>query len=254
MKFLRDTWLVFQRQTLLLVRNPVWVTVGIIQPLFYLLLFAPLLKPALSRPGQVLTDAQTYRIFVPGILVMLAMFMGFSGFGLIAELRAGIIERSRVTPVSRVALLLGRTLRDVASLLFQATVVTLLAVAFGLRANMTDVVLAFLLVALMAMFMASIGYALGLKLRSEDALAPLLNMFVVPIMLLSGILLPLTLAPLWLQRVADWNPFSWGVEASRALFQGDRGSDFIWQALLILGPLTALAVIVSSRAFAKSVR
>jgi ABC-2 type transport system permease protein len=254
MKFLRDTWLVFQRQTLLLVRNPVWVTVGIIQPLFYLLLFAPLLKPALSGQGRLLTDAETYRFFVPGMLVMLAMFMGFSGFGLIAELRAGIIERSRVTPVSRVALMLGRSLRDVASLVFQAAVVTLLAVAFGLRADLGNVLLAFLLVALMAMFMSSIGYALGLKLRSEDALAPLLNMVVLPIMLLSGILLPLTYAPAWLQRVADWNPFSWGVEAARALFQGDRGNDYIWQALLILGPLTVLAVIVSSRAFAKSVR
>lgn len=254
MKFMRDTWLIFQRQTLLLVRNPVWLAVGIIQPLFYLLLFAPLLKPALSGPGRMLTDAETYRIFVPGMLVMLSMFMGFSGFGLIAELRAGIIERSRVTPVSRVAMLLGRSLRDVASLLFQAAIVTLLAVPFGLRANVADVLLAFLLVALMAMFMSSIGYALGLKLRSEDALAPLLNMFVVPVMLLSGILLPLTFAPKWLQRVADWNPFSWGVEAARALFAGDPGSDDIWRALLILGPLTALAVVISSRAFAKSVR
>jgi ABC-2 type transport system permease protein len=250
MKFLRDTWLVFQRQALLLARNPVWLAVGIIQPLFYLLLFAPLLKPALGAQ----TDAQTYRIFVPGMLVMLSMFMGFSGFGLIAELRAGIIERSRVTPVSRVALLLGRCLRDVASLLFQAVAVTLLAIPFGLRADIVNVLLAFLLVALMAMFMASLGYALGLKLRSEDALAPLLNMLVVPVMLLSGILLPLTYAPNWLKRVAEWNPFSWGVEAARALFAGDRASDYIWQALLILGPLTLLAVVISSRAFAKSVR
>jgi ABC-2 type transport system permease protein len=250
MKFLRDTWLVFQRQILLLLRNPVWVMVGIIQPLFYLLLFAPLLKPALGAAS----DADTYRVFVPGVLVMLAMFMGFSGFGLIAELRAGVIERSRVTPVSRVALLLGRCLRDVASLLLQAVIVTLLAIPFGLRANVWDVLLAFLLVALMTMFMASLGYALGLKLRSEDALAPLLNMLVLPITLLAGILLPLTYAPTWLKRVAEWNPFSWGVEAARALFRGDRDSDYIWQALLILGPLTALAVVVSSRAFAKSVR
>lgn len=250
MKFLRDTWLVFQRQTLLQVRNPVWVAVGIIQPLFYLLLFAPLLKPALGAQS----DAETYRIFVPGMLVMLAMFMGFSGFGLIAELRAGIIERSRVTPVSRVALLLGRCLRDVASLLFQAAIVTVLAIPFGLRVNAIDVVLAFLLVALMATFMSSLGYALGLKLRSEDALAPLLNMLVVPVMLLSGILLPLTFAPNWLKNVAEWNPFSWGVEAARALFAGDVGNDYIWQALLILSPLTILAVIISSRSFAKSVR
>ena len=58
---------------------------------------------------------------MPGLLVLLAMFGAlFTGFGLIAELRAGVIERSRVTPVSRLALLLGRSLRDIVSLLVQA--------------------------------------------------------------------------------------------------------------------------------------
>lgn len=250
MKVLRDTWLVFQRQALLLIRNPVWVAVGIVQPLFYLLLFAPLMKKALGAQ----TNAEAYQIFVPGMLVMLALFAGFSGFGLIAELRAGVIERSRVTPVSRVALLLGRALRDVASLMFQAAIVTVLAIPFGLSVQVGDVLLAFLLVGLMALLLSSVGYALGLVLRSEDALAPMLNTLIQPIMLLSGILLPLALAPLWLQRVADWNPFSWAVTATRSLFAGNPGDDSVWQALLILTPLTALAVVVSSRAFAKSVR
>ena len=94
MKLLRDTWLIFQRQMLLVMRNPVWVIIGIIQPLYFLFLFGPLLKPALG----VSTNAEAYRIFIPGLLVMLAMFGSmFVGFGLIAELRAGVIERSRVT-------------------------------------------------------------------------------------------------------------------------------------------------------------
>src|SRR5690606_19198130 len=99
MKMLRDTWLIFQRQILLSLRNPAWVFVGIIQPVFYLLLFAPLVKPAIDATS----DAEAYRVFVPGLLVMLAFFSGFVGFGIIAELRAGVIERSRVTPVNRFA-------------------------------------------------------------------------------------------------------------------------------------------------------
>src|SRR4051794_32990873 len=119
MKLIRDTLIIFQRQALLLLRNPVWIFVGVFQPVMYLLLFAPLLKPAL----RVSSDAQAYEIFVPGLLVLLAIFGGlFQGFGLIAELRAGIIERSRVTPVSRLALLLGRSLRDVVSLIAQAVI------------------------------------------------------------------------------------------------------------------------------------
>ena len=108
MKVLRDTWLIFSRQIQLLLRQPTWVLVGIFQPIMYLLLFAPLLKPALSPLG-VTSDADVYRVFVPGLLVLLAIFGGlFSGFSLIAELRAGVIERSRVTPVSRFATSLAR--------------------------------------------------------------------------------------------------------------------------------------------------
>src|SRR5262245_44478822 len=145
MKFLRDTWLIFQRQMLLLLRNPVWVFVGIFQPVMYLLLFAPLLKQAFIPLGAT-TNADVYRIFIPGLLVLLAIFGGlFQGFGLIAELRAGIIERSRVTPVSRLALLLGRSLRDVASLIAQAVIITVLALAFGMRVQLGNVLLAYLL-------------------------------------------------------------------------------------------------------------
>jgi ABC-2 type transport system permease protein len=253
MKFLRDTWLVFQRQMLLLLRNPVWVAVGITQPLFYLLLFAPLMTKALGQ-GQPVSNVTAYKIFVPGMLVMVALFQAFSGFGLIAELRAGVIERSRVTPVSRVALLLGRSMRDVVSLLFQAVLVTLLATAFGLRVGVLDAVLAYLLLALMTLMLSSMGYALGLALKSEDALAPMLNTLIQPIMLLSGILLPLYLAPIWLQRVADFNPFSWAVKGVRSTFAGAPGDPSVWKALVIFIPLTMLTVFVSSRAFAKSVR
>jgi ABC-2 type transport system permease protein len=251
MKLARDTWLIFQRQVLLLVRQPVWVFVGIFQPVMYLLLFAPLLKQALQAP----TDADAYRVFVPGLLILLALFGGlFQGFGLIAELRAGVIERSRVTPVSRIALLLGRSLRDVVSLIVQAIIITLLALPFGLAVHLTNLLLAYLLLGLIALMTSTLSYATALRVRSEDALAPIMNTVAQPIFLLSGIFLPLTLAPAWLRSIADWNPFSWAVDGSRALFAGDLGNDRVWQGLLIIGALTVLALVWGAREFARSVR
>ena len=254
MKFLRDTWLILQRQIQLLLRNPVWLFVGIFQPVMYLLLFAPLLKPALVPLGAT-TNADMYRIFVPGLLVLLAIFGGlFQGFGLIAELRAGVIERSRVTPVSRLALLLGRSLRDVVSLIAQSVIITLLALAFGLRVQLGNVLLAYLLLGLIALMTSALSYGVALKVRSEDALAPLMNTVAQPVLLLSGILLPLAFAPAWLKNVAKWNPFSWAVDGTRALFAGDLGNDRVWQALLIMVALTSLAVLWAAREFARSVR
>jgi ABC-2 type transport system permease protein len=251
MKLFRDTSLIFQRQMQLLLRNPVWIFVGVFQPVMYLLLFAPLLKPAL----QVSTNAAAYEIFVPGLLVLLAIFGGlFQGFGLIAELRAGVIERSRVTPVSRLALLLGRSLRDVVSLVAQAIIITLLALLFDLRVFIGYLLLAYLMLALISLMTSAVSYGVALKVKSEDALAPLMNTVAQPVLLLSGILLPLTYAPGWLQGIADWNPFSWAVNGTRALFRGDLGASDVWQGLLIMAVLATLAVAWAAREFARSVR
>src|SRR5919199_4553897 len=249
MKLMRDTLLVFQRQTLLLLRNPVWIFVGVFQPVMYLLLFAPLLKPALRVP----TTAAAYEIFVPGLLVLLAIFGGlFQGFGLIAELRAGIIERSRVTPVSRLALLLGRSLRDVVSLIVQAIIITLLALLFDLRVFIGYVLLAYLMLALISLMTSAVSYGVALLVKSEDALAPVMNTVAQPVLLLSGILLPLTFAPGWLRGIANWNPFSWAVNGTRALFRGDLGASDVWEGLVIMAALAVLAVVWAAREFARS--
>jgi ABC-2 type transport system permease protein len=251
MKLSRDTSLIFQRQIQLLLRNPVWIFVGVFQPVMYLLLFAPLLKPAL----QVDSNAAAYQIFVPGLLVLLAIFGGlFQGFGLIAELRAGVIERSRVTPVSRLALLLGRSLRDVVSLISQAVIITLLALLFDLRVFIGYLLLAYLMLALISLMTSALSYGVALVVKSEDALAPLMNTVAQPVLLLSGILLPLTFAPGWLQGIADWNPFSWAVNGTRALFRGDLGAPDVWQGLVIMAVLAVLAVGWAAREFARSVR
>jgi len=236
---------------LLLLRNPIWILVGIFQPVMYLLLFAPLLKPALG----VKTNAEAYEIFVPGLLVLLAIFGGlFQGFGLIAELRAGVIERSRVTPVSRFALLLGRSLRDTVSLLAQAVIITVLALAFDLRVFIGNLLLAYLMLALISLMTSALSYGVALAVKSEDVLAPVMNTVAQPVLLLSGILLPLTMAPGWLQAIADWNPFSWAVNGVRALFLGDLGAPAVWKGLLIMAALAALALFWAARLFARSVR
>ncbi len=141
------------------------------------------------------------------MLVMMGMYgAAFVGFGLIADLRAGVIERLRVTPVSRLALLLGRALRDILMLVAQSVLMLLVAWPLGLRADLGGMVLSFGILVLIGLLLASCSYALALALKSEDALAPTINFFALPLQLLSGIVLPLTLAPLWIRNVAAFNP------------------------------------------------
>lgn len=250
MKFLRDTWLIFTRQLQLQVRQPVWVVVGLLQPLFFLMLFAPLLRAL--WPGS---REDAYQWFIPGLLVQMAMFGTlFVGFAIIAELRAGVIERMRVTPVSRVALLFGRTGRDIVTLLVQCALLVVLAIPFGLRVDLGPLLLMFGMIVLIGAMCSSISYGLGLLTRSEDALAPIMNTFSFPLLLTAGILLPLNGAPAWLQRIGDVNPFTWAADASRELFLGNWDAAVVGKALVILGVLAVLGVVWGAREFARSVR
>ena len=72
MKLLRDTWLIFQRNLVAILRNPVWVIIGLIQPILYLGLFAPLLDGIAKSPGFPPGGALT--VFLPGLLIQLALF------------------------------------------------------------------------------------------------------------------------------------------------------------------------------------
>jgi ABC-2 type transport system permease protein len=249
MTFLRDTWIIFSRSMMLSLRNPIWVFLGLAQPVLYLVLFGPLLKSVVGNtPG--LPPGDAWQIFVPGLLVQLGIFgAAFVGFGLISEYRAGVIERQRVSPASRSALLAGRVMRDVVVLLIQAVLLTVVAIPFGLRAPFWGVVLAVIVVAGLGAAFASLSYAAALRLKSEDALAPLFNGLAVPVLLLSGILLPMSLAPTWLRYVSDVNPLKHVVDGIRVFFRGDITSmTGAWGLIATVG-LVVVGVAFGTRTF-----
>ena len=251
MKVLRDTWLIFQRNMLLVYRSPLWVVLGIAQPLVYLLLFTPLLKPALGTS----TMADAYRVYVPGMLVALAIASGlYVGFGLLGDLNNGVIERSRVTTVSRVALLLGRSLRDVVTVLIQSILITVLSLPFGLITNLGNILLGYAILALISLSTASISYGIAIKVNNPNVLGQVINNVAQPLMLLSGTLLPLTLAPLWLRRVADFNPFNWAATGMRALYMNHPDDMHVWASIAICAGVVVVAVSWSASLFARSVR
>jgi ABC-2 type transport system permease protein len=250
--FLRESYIVFRRQMRMNLRNPAWVIIGMLQPVLYLFLFGPLLKPLADQFGA----DNAYTFFVPGLLVQLGIFGAFfAGFSLIAEWRDGVIEAERVTPASRTALLVGRLMRDVTQLFVQALILVGLGYVLGMRASWRGVVLGISLTLLLGAACAAASNALALSTKSEDVMAPVINMVMMPVLLLSGILLPIDAhSPGWLRAVADWNPFSWAVKGARALFDGHPGDPNVWKALTILTALTVLSVVWAARSFAKSVR
>ena len=248
MTFFRDTWIIFARSMRLSLRQPLWVLIGLLQPILYLTLFGPLLQNIAATSGF---QGDAWQVFVPGLLVQLGIFGGlFVGFGIIAEIRSGVIDRQLVTPAARTSIIAGRTLRDVMVITVQGIVLVGAAFLLGLRVPVAALLIGLVLVALLGAAFSFISNAIGIATKSEDALAPLVNTLALPILLLSGILLPMNIAPQWLQIVSNFNPFKHIVEALRAVFRSDFGNPIVWIGLVLAVILVVLGAWVGSRTLA----
>ncbi|MGA2379684.1 MAG: ABC transporter permease [Spirochaetia bacterium] len=251
MKLVRDFRVLFVRNIKGSLRNPIWLFIGMFQPVLYLLLFAPLLKGLGSVPG--FPPGGAYTVFTPGLLVMLALFTtAFAGFGLVDHIRNGFVERILVTPASRFSILLAYLARDVAVLLVQSVIAVFLAMLLGLTVSLPGLLVTFGLMVLTGALMASCSYSLALLLKKEDTLASVINTFATPLLLLSGITLPLTLAPKIIRALASVNPFAYEVTATRALFLGNFGDSAIVVSVALLGSLAALAFWWAIRSFKRA--
>ncbi len=250
MRIFHEIRLLFWRKMLETLRQPVWIISGLTTPLLYLALFAPLLdgmKPLLGS-GNVLD------LFVPGILVLMAFGAGMgSGWVVIWELQSGVIERLRVTPASRFSLLMGSVLKDTVMFIVSALLVILMASLFGFDLHWAGLaVLSVLLILLTAVVSAASG-SLGLILKEIGSLAAVVTGLQLPLTLLAGVLLPLSMGPSWLQWIAHFNPMYYVVEASRVLADGVIADGKVLEAFLVMIPLTIVVLGWATRVYRKAV-
>jgi ABC-2 type transport system permease protein len=251
MTTIRETGLTFQRQAVQMMRNPVWVFVGFSTPLLYLLLFTPLLK---GIPGVGHSTGEVLDAFLPGIMALLAFSSGASaGFSTIFELQSGVIERFRVTPASRLAILLGPILFGLASMFTFDLVLVLVGAAFGFSIHIAGLLILGVLLGLLAIMMASFSTALALVTKDISSFAAVINGINLPVMLLAGVLLPIALGPEWLRVVGHLDPLYYLVVASRHLAAGGLGAPATWQAFAVLVPLTALTLWWATSVFRQAV-
>ncbi|RLL68931.1 ABC transporter permease [Streptomyces sp. Z26] len=246
-RLLTDTGIIFGRYLRQTLRSRVSLVFGLLQPMLFLVFFGPLLRDVpLGGKGD------SWQTLIPGLLIQLGLFSSaFAGFGIIMEKQYGVVERMRVTPVSRLALLLGRLLRDALQLLVQSLMLVAAGVAFGLRAPVLGVVVGCLFVCVLAMSLASLSYALAMRVNTPQEFAPVINSVNLPAMLLSGILLPMSLAPHWLDVVSHFVPFRYLVDAVRAGFVGEYGGTMALGAGVGL-LLAAVSLTLGTRVFRRA--
>jgi ABC-2 type transport system permease protein len=241
MTIARETWLLFRRYLRQTLRTRIGVVFGVLQPMLYLLFFGPLVSGL---------NTGSWRLIVPGLLIQLTLLSaGLAGFGIVFEQRFGVLDRLRTTPVSRLALLLSRVGRDVLVLLTQAVLIVLVGLALGLRAPAAGVVLGLLLLVPLTAGVAAASYAVALRPGAQELFAPMMSTVLIPVLLLSGAFLPMSLGPRWLDLLSRLDPFRYAVDALRALYAGHYTSAPVLIGALVTAGLTTFTITVGVRAF-----
>ena len=249
------TYLLVARQLRATVRQPVWLVSGLMTPLLYLALFAPLLKGLGSSlagtPGY--AGGGVVDGFMPGMLVMFAFGAGTgTGWLVINELNAGVIERLRVTPISRLAILLGTTIKDAIMFVIPAIVVVAVSTLFGFHIHWAGLALSLLLLALLTAAVSAAVGAVGLTVKQIGSIAAVVTMLQLPLTLLAGILLPMSLGPTWLRVIAHINPLYYATDAARHLCASEFGAP-VWLGFGVIAGLLVLALLWGNRVYNKVV-
>ena len=245
----RDTWNVAIRELRPVVRDPFSLIFSLLQPIVFLGLFGPLLVGGSDQPV-----GETLAWFVPGVLVMIALFgVGVTGSNLLYEMQTGSHERTLVAPLSRSSLLIGRALKEMVPIIVQAAVIALVTIPFGFTVNLAGMVVGLVLLSLFGLGFGALSYTLALASRNRDWMFwGVQQATIFPLMILSGLLLPLDNGPEWMRVAAAVNPVRYVVDAERALFAGDFGSPSVLWGFAAAGILAVVGLAVGIRAMKRS--
>jgi ABC-2 type transport system permease protein len=216
---LSDTYAVWRREMLTILRDPFTLIFSLLQPLIFLGLFGPLLA---GVTGEGMFGGSSLQWFLPGVVVMITMFgTSMTGANLQYELMTGSFERILATPLARPALLVGRALKELSPLVVQAAVITLVAVPFGFELFPAHVALGLVLLGLFGVGVGALSYALAIASRKAEWIFWMVQQTLLfPLLILSGMMLPLETGPAWMQVVSTFNPLTYIVDAERVLFAG----------------------------------
>jgi ABC transporter DrrB family efflux protein len=229
-RLVTDTLIIAERNVMRLPRAPELFIGFTLQPIMFVLLFRYVFGGAIRTPGYSYVD-----FLVPGIIVQNTAFGGFAtALGLNEDMRKGLIDRFRSLPMSRAAVLGGRTLADIATNSLSITILLLTGVITGFTFQ-TGFLDAAAGIGLLLLF----GYAfswflafIGLLLNSPESVNSVGFIAVFPLTFISSAFVPVNSMPSGLRDFAEVNPFTIIVDAMRHLWLGAPAHNSVWGAVV----------------------
>jgi ABC-2 type transport system permease protein len=214
---LQDIFIITRRQILLLVRVPEVLIFSTIQPVMFVLLFRFVFGGSIDsgQPGGYV------QLLMPGIFVQTVAFtLAGTASGLAEDMKKGLIDRFRSLPISRSALIIGRTLGDSLLNIVVLAVMGITGYIVGWRptGGLGNVLLGFLFLLLFGYALSWVGVLVGLSAKDARVVQNVSFIVTFPLTFLSNAFAPTTGMPRALQYFAEWNPVSTMVAACRELF------------------------------------
>lgn len=233
------TW----RNLVHIVRTPQLLVFSGIQPIMFVLLFRFVFGGAIQTPGGNYVD-----YLLPGIFVQTALFGGAStAVGLSEDLKGGIIDRFRALPMSRSAVLAGRTIADLARNIFVVILMLVVGLLVGFRFHGTTVddIGGLLLVIGFGYAFSWVFATVGLMVKDPETaqIAGFLPIF--PLVFASSAFVPVKTMPIWLQDFANVQPVSVCINAVRALVTGSPTGHWVWQAVAWLAGILVVFFVLA---------
>jgi len=244
-KAIRDSAVVTHRNLITIARQPDLAFGATVQPLMFVLLFAYVFGGSLGGGA--------YREFlIAGIFAQTVAFnAAFTTIGMANDLQKGIIDRFRSLPMSRIAVILGRTMSDL--VLSAVTLVVMavcgLIVGWRIRGSLADAVLGFVLLLLFAFAMSWVGATVGLMARSVEVAQSAGLIWLFPFTFISSAFVSAASLPGPLRFIAEWNPVTAAAAAARKLFVNQAPPGFAvstgWPAqhAVLYAALTSVFII-----------
>ena len=252
------TWYLTGRKLHALVRQPWVLAFSIVQPVIWLFLFGQLFRRVIDIPG--FAFGGTYLDYlVPGLIAMNAMSNNmWAGMTMIEEIDRGTLNRFLATPASRVGIMNATVVEQAVSTTVQSLIIIGLGLAGGARYHGGVAGVAVLVAAsiLLGVVFGALSNAVGMLLRSREAIIGIYTFFMLPLMFLSSAFIPTQLMPGWMQAIASRNPLNWVVQIGRSAISAHPD----WSAIAVrCGGLLVLAVVcvavsvVTFRSYQKNV-
>ncbi|HOW29868.1 MAG TPA: ABC transporter permease [archaeon] len=217
-------------------------------PLLFLLAFGFGFGSIYAQAGQ----GDYFQFLVPGIISMTILFTSvMSGIEIIWDRQFGFLKETLVAPVSRLEIMIGRTLGGATVAFAQGFLFLILSLFFGFRIiSWTMLPIALLFMLLIAIFFAALGTAIASLLDDMQGFQLIMNFLIMPIFFLSGAMFPIDTAPKAIQIISKFNPLSYGVSGIRNSLLGVSQGN-IWFNLIILFILAIVMLVIGSKLFSK---